>query len=243
MARARRIWSPTRSGLSTAGLVDAVVGWHHSSIRQAVAARIGGAIPYVYTALYEGGEVTPGVFLIGETPAFQLRPAVKWLRNEHGVRRWCSRERLRLASGHNEGRPHLRSVVRWPAGQRDLRPPRHVGLQHGAPAGTGFGRRRRSDAAHVNRALAAAGTGQVDAAPQHAHRREHTPRQRSGGHARDLPRLRTSRRWRRRRASTSAHATNGASALTPPSSTVSANHASRGSCCSRRWRSARAVSI
>ncbi len=75
--------------LATAGLVDGVVGWHLSSVRQAVAARIGGAIPYVYTALYEGGEVTPGVFLIGETPAFQLRPAMRWLRNEHGVRRWC----------------------------------------------------------------------------------------------------------------------------------------------------------
>jgi urea transport system substrate-binding protein len=75
--------------LAAAGLVDAVVGWHLSSVRQAVAARIGGEIPYVYTALYEGGEATPGVFLIGETPAFQLLPAMKWLREEHGVRRWC----------------------------------------------------------------------------------------------------------------------------------------------------------
>ena len=75
--------------LANAGLVDAVVGWHLSSVRQAVAARLGGTIPYVYTALYEGGEETPGVFLIGETPAFQLRPAMQWLRDEHGVRRWC----------------------------------------------------------------------------------------------------------------------------------------------------------
>jgi urea transport system substrate-binding protein len=75
--------------LANAGLVDAVVGWHLSSVRQAVAARIGGTIPYVYTALYEGGEATPGVFLVGETPKFQLRPAMNWLRDEHGVRRWC----------------------------------------------------------------------------------------------------------------------------------------------------------
>lgn len=72
-----------------AGLVDAVVGWHISAVRQALAPRIGGRVPYVYTALYEGGERTPGVFLAGETPSRQLLPAMQWLRTEHGVRRWC----------------------------------------------------------------------------------------------------------------------------------------------------------
>lgn len=72
-----------------AGLVDAVVGWHISAVRQALAPRIGGRVPYVYTALYEGGERTPGVFLAGETPSRQLLPAMRWLRTEHGVRRWC----------------------------------------------------------------------------------------------------------------------------------------------------------
>jgi ABC-type branched-subunit amino acid transport system substrate-binding protein len=74
--------------LVSSGLVDAVVGWHISAVRQAVAPRIAGAVPYVYTALYEGGERTPGVFLSGETPARQLLPAMRWLRDEHGVRRW-----------------------------------------------------------------------------------------------------------------------------------------------------------
>jgi urea transport system substrate-binding protein len=72
-----------------AGLVDAVVGWHISAVRQALAPRIAGRVPYVYTALYEGGERTPGVFLVGETPSRQLLPAMRWLRTEHGVRRWC----------------------------------------------------------------------------------------------------------------------------------------------------------
>jgi urea transport system substrate-binding protein len=72
-----------------AGLVDAVVGWHISAVRQAVAPRIAGRVPYVYTALYEGGERTPGVFLAGETPGMQLLPAMQWLRSEHGVRDWC----------------------------------------------------------------------------------------------------------------------------------------------------------
>lgn len=72
-----------------AGLVDGVVGWHISAVRQALAPRIAGQVPYVYTALYEGGERTPGVFLVGETPSRQLLPAMRWLRLEHGVRRWC----------------------------------------------------------------------------------------------------------------------------------------------------------
>ena len=75
--------------LVDAEAVDAVVGWHISAVRTAVAPRIGGRVPYVYTALYEGGERSPGVFLVGETPSHQLLPAMQWLRREHGVRRWC----------------------------------------------------------------------------------------------------------------------------------------------------------
>jgi urea transport system substrate-binding protein len=75
--------------LVAAGLVDAVVGWHISAVRQALVPRVAGRVPYVYTALYEGGERTPGVFMAGETPATQLLPAMRWLRAEHGVRNWC----------------------------------------------------------------------------------------------------------------------------------------------------------
>jgi ABC-type branched-subunit amino acid transport system substrate-binding protein len=75
--------------LAAAGLVDAVVGWHISAVRQAVAPRVAEVVPYVYTALYEGGERTPGVFLTGEVPSRQLLPAMEWLHREQGVRRWC----------------------------------------------------------------------------------------------------------------------------------------------------------
>jgi len=78
----------TIGALVDAAAVDAVVGWHISAVRTAVAPRIGGRVPYVYTALYEGGERSPGVFLVGETPSRQLLPAMQWLRREHGVRRW-----------------------------------------------------------------------------------------------------------------------------------------------------------
>lgn len=68
--------------------VDAVTGWHISSVRQAVARVLAGRIPYVYPALYEGGESSDGVFCTGEVPLAQVRPAMAWLRDELGVRRW-----------------------------------------------------------------------------------------------------------------------------------------------------------
>lgn len=51
--------------LVSAGAVDAVTGWHISAVREAVAPRIRGRVPYAYTALYEGGEQRPGLFLTG----------------------------------------------------------------------------------------------------------------------------------------------------------------------------------
>lgn len=75
--------------LVSAQAIDAVAGWHISAVRQAVAPRTAGRIPYVYTALYEGGERTPGVFLTGETPDRQLFPAIRWMAEELGVHRWC----------------------------------------------------------------------------------------------------------------------------------------------------------
>jgi urea transport system substrate-binding protein len=77
------------AALAAAGLLDAVVGWHISAVRQALAPRLAGVVPYVYTALYEGGERTPGVFLTGEIPSRQLLPAMRWLKHERGVVRWC----------------------------------------------------------------------------------------------------------------------------------------------------------
>lgn len=74
--------------LVTSGAVDAVVGWHLSAVRQRLAPRLAGRVPYVFTALYEGGETTPGVFTTGETPGIQLSPALQWMATEIGVHRW-----------------------------------------------------------------------------------------------------------------------------------------------------------
>jgi urea transport system substrate-binding protein len=70
------------------GAVHGVTGWHISSVRQALAPRIAHRVPYVYTALYEGGERTEGVFLTSETPVHQLLPAMRLLSRERRVRRW-----------------------------------------------------------------------------------------------------------------------------------------------------------
>jgi len=76
-------------GLVAREEVDAVVGWHISAVRQTLAPRLSGRVPYIYDALYEGGERTPGVFLTGETPDRQLRPAIRWLTQGLGVRSWA----------------------------------------------------------------------------------------------------------------------------------------------------------
>ncbi|MDI1464712.1 substrate-binding domain-containing protein [Catellatospora sp. KI3] len=74
--------------LVSLGAVHGVTGWHISSVRQALTPRIAHRVPYVYTALYEGGERAEGVFLTSETPAEQLLPAMRLLAREKRVRRW-----------------------------------------------------------------------------------------------------------------------------------------------------------
>ena len=75
--------------LVASGLVGAVVGWHISAVRQAIAPRIARARSLRVHGALRGGERTPGVFLAGETPARQLLPAMRWLRVEHGSGNWC----------------------------------------------------------------------------------------------------------------------------------------------------------
>ncbi|MEV6306767.1 substrate-binding domain-containing protein [Actinoplanes sp. NPDC051861] len=76
------------AALVESGAVQGVTGWHISSVRQAVAPRLAGRVPYVYTALYEGGERAEDVFLTSETPDVQLFPAMRLLRDERRARRW-----------------------------------------------------------------------------------------------------------------------------------------------------------
>lgn len=75
-------------GLVRTGDVRAVVGVHPSDVRVALVPVLDAAVPYVYTPPYEGGERAPGVYLAGETPDRQLRPALRWLAERSRGRRW-----------------------------------------------------------------------------------------------------------------------------------------------------------
>ncbi|MCX2964036.1 substrate-binding domain-containing protein [Gordonia sp. Z-3] len=67
---------------------DAVVGWHTSAVRRRLVRVLRGEIPYVYTAVYEGGEGARGTFMTGEVPDAALLPAFEWLSQQLGARRW-----------------------------------------------------------------------------------------------------------------------------------------------------------
>jgi ABC-type branched-subunit amino acid transport system substrate-binding protein len=67
---------------------DVVMGSHMSAVRVLLRKTFAGRLPYVYTPIYEGGERTPGVLAIGETPARQACPAIAWLAERRHARRW-----------------------------------------------------------------------------------------------------------------------------------------------------------
>ena len=67
---------------------EAVIGMHISAVRVALVHALRGRLPYVYTPVYEGGERSPGLFMIGETPARQLKPVIHWLAEHRNARRW-----------------------------------------------------------------------------------------------------------------------------------------------------------
>ncbi|NKY04635.1 ABC transporter substrate-binding protein [Gordonia polyisoprenivorans] len=81
--------SDTVDRLVTTGHVESVIGWHLSNARNVITPHTAGRVPYVYTTFYEGGEDADGVYMVGETPDQQLFPAIRWLRANRGIRRWC----------------------------------------------------------------------------------------------------------------------------------------------------------
>lgn len=69
--------------------IDAIVGMHISAVHQRIARIVRCRIPYIYTPVYEGGETTPGVFAIGDTPDFQLGPALERLTAHYRPTKWA----------------------------------------------------------------------------------------------------------------------------------------------------------
>ncbi|GLZ39290.1 ABC transporter substrate-binding protein [Actinokineospora sp. NBRC 105648] len=72
-----------------AGLVDAFVGFHTSDVHRSLEVALGGRVPYVFTPPHEGGSRRPGVVLLGDSPARQLAPALRWLVARRRLRRWA----------------------------------------------------------------------------------------------------------------------------------------------------------
>lgn len=102
-------------GLVDDGRVDAVTGWHISSVRHSLAPVLAGRVPYVYTSLYEGGEHRSGIYCSGEVPGVQILPALRWLRDNAGTRSW-------FVVGDDYVWPHGTSyAVRQYARELDLR--------------------------------------------------------------------------------------------------------------------------
>lgn len=70
------------------GVFAALVGLHDSDVRHAIIDVVGARVPYIYTPPYEGGEKADGVFLLGETPAQQLKPVIPWFKENRNVNKW-----------------------------------------------------------------------------------------------------------------------------------------------------------
>jgi ABC-type branched-subunit amino acid transport system substrate-binding protein len=66
--------------------VDLFIGSHDSATREANIATIKARTPYIYSPVYEGGECSPNVYCLGETPPQQAQPATEFLAKEKGAK-------------------------------------------------------------------------------------------------------------------------------------------------------------
>lgn len=78
----------TANDIVASGAADIILGSHMSVVRLILRDVFAGHLPYIYTPIYEGGERTPGVLAIGETPPRQARPAIMWLADRKRAKRW-----------------------------------------------------------------------------------------------------------------------------------------------------------
>ena len=119
--------------LMHSGAIDAIVGMHTSQVRQRVLRDVARQIPYVYTPLYEGGERTPGVFALGETPGPAAAAGDRVPDGPlPGAPLDVHRQRLRLAARLAPAGRALRRRPRRRAARRPLPAVRHRGLLRAA---------------------------------------------------------------------------------------------------------------
>lgn len=68
--------------------VEAFIGMHDSAVRGALVGVFRGQVPYIYTPVYEGGQCSPGTYILGETPSQQLKPVIPWMAKTKGAKGW-----------------------------------------------------------------------------------------------------------------------------------------------------------
>jgi ABC-type branched-subunit amino acid transport system substrate-binding protein len=67
--------------------VDMVIGSHDSSTREALVATLKGKVPYIFASgIYEGADCSFNTYLLGDTPAQQIRPSLTWFMTERGAK-------------------------------------------------------------------------------------------------------------------------------------------------------------
>lgn len=80
--------SAASRGLVDIDGVDVVVGMHPSNVRAAIHKGLRGRVPYIYTPQYEGGAQSPYLVTTGGTDDEVLGPAISWLSETRGARRF-----------------------------------------------------------------------------------------------------------------------------------------------------------
>lgn len=68
--------------------VDAIIGGHPSSVRDAISQRVSSRVPYIYTPQYEGIACGPSTVAIGSTDDELMAPALDWLKTEKRAERF-----------------------------------------------------------------------------------------------------------------------------------------------------------
>lgn len=77
------------SELVDSGFVEAIAGWHIIAVQRAILNRVGGRVIYSYPAMHESRDSAPGLFLLGERPVNQLLPAIRWMYESRGLKKWA----------------------------------------------------------------------------------------------------------------------------------------------------------
>ena len=101
--------------------VDLFIGSHDSATREAKIATIKGKVAYIYTPVYEGGECSPNIYCLGETPEQQVQPATEFLaKDEEREVVLPDRRRLRLAAQVERAGQEIHRRERRQGGRRGV---------------------------------------------------------------------------------------------------------------------------